>query len=290
MDQAEKLRQIISSKKTAKDKPPQIRVITVSSGKGGVGKTNFAVNLALGLIGKGFKVAVLDGDLGMANVNVLLGLKCQLTIYDVLYNNKHIDDVIYTSPEGLKVIPGGSGIAELINISEDMARKLVNEFSRLKDIDFLIIDTGAGASKLLLDFINTADRAIIVTNPEPTAITDAYGLIKIIVNSGISTNLSLIINRAVNIKDARDAFNKLAYPIEYFLGTKVDYLGYICDDSRVMRSVRSQVPFILGYPNCEASLCIKSICSELIGERKTSKSASMGDFIGKLLNAIVRKR
>ena len=286
MDQAEKLRQIITSK--TNNNPQPFFVITISSGKGGVGKTNVAVNIGLGLMKKGFKVAILDGDLGMANVNVLLGLNCKNTIYDVLYENKHIDDVIYTYQDGLKIIPGGSGISELVNLTPNMASKIVNEFSNLKDIDILIIDTGAGASQLVLDFIKASDRAIIVTNPEPTAITDAYGLMKIIVKSGISTRLSLIINKAVNIKDAREAFNKLSYPVEFFLGAKADYLGYICDDSRVMHSVRNQVPFIMGYPNCEASLCIKRICSELVGEKVKSKNSSIGDFMNRLLKAMVK--
>jgi flagellar biosynthesis protein FlhG len=286
MDQAEKLRQLLH-KEESKDTSP-IKVITISSGKGGVGKTNIAVNLGLGLIQKGFRVAILDGDIGMANVNVLMGLKCQLTIYDVLYENKHIDEIIYSSSDGLRVISGGSGIRELMDLSANAATKLINEFSRLKDIDILIIDTGAGASQLVLNFIKAADRAIVVTNPEPTAITDAYGLIKIILKDGLSTKLNLIINKAMNIKDAREAFNKLSYPIEFFLKTKVDYLGYVCDDSRVMRSVRNQVPFIIEYPNCEASLCIKNICSELVGDNEKSKNSSIGDFISRLLHATVR--
>lgn len=286
MDQADKLRQLLTIR--SNKKPSSIKVITISSGKGGVGKTNIAVNLGLGLIQKGFRVAILDGDLGMANANVLLGLKCPLTIYDVLYENKHIDEIIYSSPEGLKIISGGSGISKLMNLSTNAALKLINEFSRLRDIDILIIDTGAGASQLVLEFIKAADRAIVVTNPEPTAITDAYGLTKIIIKDGLSTKLSLIINKAMNIKDAREAFNKLSYPIEIFLKAKVDYLGYVCDDPRVMRSVRNQVPFIIGYPNCEASLCIKNICSELVGDKSKGKNLSIGDFISSLLHAVVR--
>lgn len=292
MDQAQKLRQLLAANKNesknAKNEKSSIKVITISSGKGGVGKTNIAVNLGLGLIQKGYRVAILDGDLGMANVNVMLGLQCTYTIYDVLYENKHIDEIIYSSPEGLKIISGGSGISELLNLSTNTAAKLIDEFSRLKDIDILIIDTGAGASQLVLDFIKAADRAIIVTNPEPTAITDAYGLIKVIVKEELNTKLSLIMNKAINIRDAREAFNRLSYPIEFFLNTKIDYLGYVCDDSKVTRSVRNQVPFIIGYPNCEASLCIKNICSELVGDNAKSKNTSMVDFISRLLHMMVR--
>jgi len=288
MDQAHRLRQLLAVNKNSNNKQSSIKVITISSGKGGVGKTNIAVNLGLGLIQKGFRVAILDGDLGMANVNVMLGLKCTQTIYDVLYENKHIDEIIYSSPEGLKIISGGSGISELLNLSTSAASKLIDEFGRLKDIDILIVDTGAGASQLVLDFIKAADRAIVVTNPEPTAITDAYGLIKVIVKEELNTKLSLIVNKAINIRDARDAFNRLSYPIEYFLKTKVDYLGYVCDDSKVMRSVRNQVPFIIGYPNCEASLCIKNICSVLVGDNGKNKNTSMVDFISRLLHTMVR--
>lgn len=288
MDQAQKLRQLLAVNKNVNKKQSSIKVITISSGKGGVGKTNIAVNLGLGLVQKGFRVAIFDGDLGMANVNVMLGLKCTYTIYDVLYDNKHIDEITYSSPEGLKIISGGSGISELLNLSTDAAAKLIDEFARLKDIDILIVDTGAGASQLVLDFIKAADRAIVVTNPEPTAITDAYGLIKVITQEGLDTKLSLIVNKAINIRDARDAFNRLSYPIEFFLKTKIDYLGYVCDDLKVTRSVRNQVPFIIGYPNCEASLCIKNICSELVGDNGKSKNTSMMDFISRILHTMVR--
>lgn len=288
MDQAQKLRQLLAANRNSNNNQSSIKVITISSGKGGVGKTNIAVNLGLGLIQKGFRVAILDGDIGMANVNVMLGLQCTQTIYDVLYENKHIDEIIYSSPEGLKIISGGSGISELLNLSTNAASKLIAEFSRLKDIDILIVDTGAGASQLVLDFIKAADRAIIVTNPEPTAITDAYGLIKVIIKEGLNTKISLIVNKAINIRDARDAFNRLSYPIEYFLKTKVDYLGYVCDDSKVARSVRNQIPFIIEYPNCEASLCIKNICSELVGDNCKSKNTSIVDFISRILHTMVR--
>lgn len=288
MDQAQRLRQLLTINKNADKKHSSIKVITISSGKGGVGKTNIAVNLGLGLIQKGFRVAILDGDLGMANVNVMLGLKCTYTIYDVLYENKHIDEIIYSSPEGLKIISGGSGISELLNLSTIAAEKLIEEFARLKDIDILIVDTGAGASQLVLDFIKAADRAIVVTNPEPTALTDAYGLIKVITKEGFNTKLSLIVNKAINIKDAREAFTRLSHSIEFFLKTKIEYLGYVCDDSKVMRSVRNQVPFIIGYPNCEASLCIKNICSELVGDGSKSKNTSMVDFISRILHTVVR--
>lgn len=287
MDQAERLRKIMENKKKKTEKC-SFRVITVSSGKGGVGKTNFVGNLAVVLQKKGFKVAILDGDLGMANVNILFGINTQNIVYDLLYEGKSIDEIITNTNDGIKIIPGGSGIIELTEIDELKRSKLLEEFSKLKDVDILLIDNSAGVSKLMLSLIEIADDLIVITNPEPTSITDAYGLIKIILNQGINKKISIVINRAKGILEARETFEKISKAVKFFLNEEINYLGFISEDSKVRKAVKEQQPFINIYPKSEASICLYGIASKLIGENVQTKNNSFKDYINKLVRIMER--
>ncbi|TDT50594.1 MinD/ParA family protein [Fonticella tunisiensis] len=285
MDQAEKLRQLVNIKN---GKNYKFRVITVSSGKGGVGKTNLVINLASSLKKRGMKVAVLDADFGMANVDILYGINAEYSIYDILHNNKEINEVMVLTDDGIVVIPGGSGIKELSELDADMRKKLIKEFEKLHDIDILLVDTGAGMSSTVLNFIEVADVVVIVTNSEPTALTDAYSLIKVVLKGNINSNINVVINRARNIKDARDTFDKLKRTVDAFIGREIKYLGYIPDDQKVGQAVREQKPFIITYPRCEASICIHKISSELLGKSSSQKSSSMKDYFSRLLRIMGR--
>lgn len=285
MDQASRLRELIS----VKNRSNNFRVITVASGKGGVGKTNFVVNLASCLSIRGLRVAIFDADFGMANVDILFGVKSNYSIYDVIYNNLKIQNIISTTSEGVKIIPGGSGIKELSEISDQNRQKLIGEFSQIENIDILLVDTGAGISKNVLNFVEIADDVIVLTNPEPTALTDAYGLIKIIKRSNLSNNINVIINRTDSIREANENFQKLARTAEAFLETKLEYLGFIPEDSKVGQAVKSQNPFYVAYPKCAASLCLETITSKLLGTDKIAKNKSAKDFFNKLLNIMGRK-
>lgn len=286
MDQAAKLRNIINSRKSKAAN--KFKVITVSSGKGGVGKTNFVINLAIILRKRGLRVTVLDADFGMANVDILFGIKTTYSIYDILYNNKTIDDVTVTTDEGIRIIPGGSGIKELIDIDDTGRERLLSEFSKLEDTDILLIDTGAGISKTILNFVEFADDLIIITNPEPTSITDAYSLIKVIYKNSTNSNIGVVINRCKNIKEAKDTFGKLSMTVNAFLGKKLKYLGFISEDSKVGQAVREQKPFLVVYPKCEAGLCIQRISSEILGETDNTKNNSIREYINKLLKIMER--
>jgi flagellar biosynthesis protein FlhG len=286
MDQATRLRQLINVKNSL-DKN-RFRVITVSSGKGGVGKTNFVTNIAMSLAKRGVRVGILDADFGMANIDILFGVKSRYSIYDILYNNKTIDDVGIITNHGIKIIPGGSGINELYEIDDDKRKKLMNEFSKLQNIDILLVDTGAGISKTVLNFVEIADEVIVITNAEPTALTDAYGLIKVIINKNINSNINVVINRARNIKEARDTFEKLFKTVETFLSAKIKYQGFVIEDLKVSQAVREQKPFYELYPKCEASLCIQRITSEILGENQPVKNDSIKEYIGKLLRVMGR--
>lgn len=285
MDQAEKLRRLMGMKVPVK-KP--FKVITVASGKGGVGKTNFVINLAVTLQKKGLRVAILDADFGMANVDILFGMRTRYSIYDILYSNKSIEEVSAIMDNGIKVIPGGSGISELADIDNEKRQKLLSEFSKINNIDLLLIDTGAGLSPVVLNFTEVADEVIIVTNSEPTSLTDAYGLIKVLINQNINNNINLVINRARNIKDAQETFIKLSKTIQIFLNKSIKYLGYIVDDEKVGQAVRQQKPFTEIYPKTGASLCINKISAELLGSDTKSTNTSIKEYFNKLIKIMGR--
>lgn len=284
MDQAEKLRKLMGKKS---EKKP-FRVITVASGKGGVGKTNFVINLAINMQRRGLRVAILDADFGMANVDIMFGVRTKYSIYDILYNDRSIEDVSVIMSNGIKLFPGGSGLSEMVELDEIKRKKLVTEFSKLDNIDILLIDTGAGISSSVLNFSEFADEVIIVTNSEPTSITDAYGLIKVLITNNINTNIKIIINRVKSIKEAQETYTKLSKAIKAFLNKSILYLGYINDDVKVGQAVKLQKPFTEVYPNTGASLCINKISSELLGSASTSSNTSIKEYFNKLINIMGR--
>jgi flagellar biosynthesis protein FlhG len=281
MDQAEKLRELVRQRSKYITKP--FRVITVASGKGGVGKTNFVLNLAVVLQRLGFKITILDADFGMANIDILWGIKTSYSIYDILYNNKSIEDVIVTINDNIRLIPGGSGIRELSEIDADKRTKLSNELSKIQNTDILLVDTGAGLSNTVLNFVEVSDDVIVITNPEPTALTDAYGLMKVIINNNINNNLNLVINRVKNQDEAKDIFEKISSTIKIFLDSEINYLGYIYEDSKVGQAVREQRPFTLAYPNSQASSCVNQISSRLLGTKERPRNNSIKDYFMKLI-------
>lgn len=267
-DQAEGLRDKIRERDWgAKNIVPNkdIKIYTVASGKGGVGKTNIVVNLAISLQKRGLQVMILDADLGLANVDVVLGIYPKLTLYDVILKGKSLKDAIVYGPSGIRVIPGGSGIIEMTKLDKDSQKKLMEQFEDMGDIDVLLIDTGAGISMNQLSFITFSQEVILVTTPEPTAITDVYSVIKIISELKIKRKIKLITNMVQNDKLGKLAYTKLNETAKKFLDVEVDYMGYVADDTMVGNSVMQQVPFILNYPNCNASQCIDRIAEQIVG-------------------------
>ncbi len=285
MDQAAKLRELIKSD-ICEDK--SFKVITVSSGKGGVGKSNLVANIAIDIAKKGNRVAILDADFGMANIDILLGINSKNSIHDILKEGKSILDVIEETEEGIKIIPGGSGILELSDISNEEKNIIFSEFEKLKDIDVLIIDTGAGIGNNVLNFINIADDVIIVTNSEPTSITDAYGLIKVIGQNNLDNKINIVVNRADDDKEAGLTFQKLNITSQKFLNKNLNYLGYILEDKSVRISVKNQKPFIKLYPNCKASKCIQLISQDLLNHELQGKNSSVKGYLTKLFNLMRR--
>ncbi len=268
-DQAYNLRTLMEKKRKekidelAKDK--EIKVYCVASGKGGVGKTNVAVNMAIALQRKGRKVLIIDADLGMANVDVLLGIFPSVTLFDVFFNDKSLQEAVIDGPEGVKIIPGGSGMIKMTTLDTAQQSRLAEEFMQMEGIDTILIDTGAGISMNLMSFIAFSQDVLIVTTPEPTALTDAYGLIKVISELQLKKNIKVIVNRVSGKEIALFTFERLKNTVEKFLKIELQYVGYIMDDIRVSNAVMDRKAFILEYPNAISSKCINSIADRISG-------------------------
>lgn len=289
MDQAERLRELVKSKKDdesqgqpesvqAPETDPETgevlyqqhdsrattKVIAVASGKGGVGKSNFTVNVAIELSKMGNRVMILDADLGLANVDILLGINPKYNLVHVLRGEKDIKDIITETEFGIKVIASGSGVKELVNVSNQQRAVFIEKISELEDmVDVLLIDTGAGISKNTLSFIYASDYTIIVTTPEPTALMDAYGLIKVTSLNKSTVPLKLIVNMVNSREEAKEIASRVVLLARRFLNTFVESYGFIYRDKNVLDGVMAQRPYTVLHPGSKASECIKEIASKI---------------------------
>lgn len=276
-DQAHKLREIV--KKVNNDNiisPTETlktnsKVITITSGKGGVGKTNITVNLAITLSKMGHRVAVIDADLGLANIDVVFGIMPRFTLVDVIKNGKNVMDVLCTGPKNVKFLSGGSGVEDLTRLTQIELEKFIRNIALLDKLaDIILIDTGAGISENVVRFVMAADDVVIVTTPEPTAITDAYALIKAVGVRNKNKTVKLIINKTENAIEAQTAMQKLNTVSQKFLNLKLQFLGYVTNDSMVPRAVKQQKPFVILYPECAAAKNLAEIAKKII---KTAPNA-----------------
>jgi flagellar biosynthesis protein FlhG len=269
-DQAEKLREMMRRKSSSLEKPSgkdgkKTRIITVTSGKGGVGKTNVSVNMALAYARMGKKVVVMDADLGLANVNVMLNMIPKFNLYHVIRKQKTMREIMIDTEYGISIVAGASGFSKIANLNDTERQYFIQELETLSVADIIIIDTSAGVSSNVLDFVAAADDAVIVTTPEPTAITDAYGIIKIIATeiNNLNMGLKLVVNRVKNVTEAKKVADKMISITGQFLNLKVEYLGFIYDDEAVSKSVLRQRPFMVVDPKCKASMCIQHIVGRM---------------------------
>lgn len=289
-DQAEKLREIMRQKnkhgeKQEKDKSAKhTRIITVTSGKGGVGKTNISVNMALAYARLGKKVIVMDADLGLANVNVMLNMIPKFNLYHVIRKQKTMKEILQNTEYGIQIVAGASGFSKIANLTEEERQNFIDELDSLSNADIIIIDTSAGVSSNVLDFIAAADDAVIITTPEPTAITDAYGIIKIIATEidNLNMGLKLVVNRVKTVAEAKKVADRMTHIAGQFLNLKVDYLGFIYDDPAVSHAVLRQRPFMVVDPKCKASQCIQHIVGRM-EKSEVRESSGFGNMIKRLL-------
>lgn len=264
-DQAERLRLIVEDLKRFNDAAKSSRVITVTSGKGGVGKTNISVNLAINLAMRGFRVALLDADFGLSNVDVILGAISRYSFVDLLKNDIGLEDILTTGPAGIKFISGGSGAKELLYIDEPQIEIIVKKMSILDEItDIIIIDTGAGINHSIAKFIQASDEVILVITPEPTSLTDGYALIKSSMDVINAAKINVVFNMVSDENEAIDIERRFLITLERFLGMKVKSLGFISRDDNVYKAVKQQQPFLMRYPQCKASKQIRAVTDKLL--------------------------
>ncbi len=263
------------------------KVIAVTSGKGGTGKTNFVINTAIALAQRGQKVYLIDADLGTANVDVLLGLHCRHTINTLVEDkNMNLMDIIVEGPEGIRIIPGGSGLQSLAELPREELARIISMFKPLEQhADVIMIDTGAGISKNVIEFALAADEIVIVITPEPHSISDAYAIIKVLQANKLQPPIKLVFNLVENTTEAKLVSSRLTDVTERFLQLKPETIGHIFKDDNVVKSVKQFKPFVLYNPLSPASRCIVSIAERLIPsseeEQKTLRTEKKG-FIGKL--------
>jgi flagellar biosynthesis protein FlhG len=284
-DQAERLRQLtlattVQQRVVKQRKVP--RVITVTSGKGGVGKTNLVVNLGIALSRLGPRVVVMDADLGLANVDILMGIVPMHSLSDVVRGTKTLEEIVISGPEGMKVIPGGSGLADLANLSYEQRDRLLDGLLALENMaEIMLIDCSAGLSRTVLSFISAADEVIVITTPEPTAITDAYGITKVVTKYKIHDRINLVVNQVRDYREANEIAGRFADVSRKFLQVDVDFLGEICSDQQVVRAVKLQQPFITLFPRSRATQDVENIAGRLLG-LSLAKPRGVGEFLSKL--------
>lgn len=275
-DQAQELKKMMNNKKT--------RIIAITSGKGGVGKSNLAVNMAIAYAQLGKKVTLIDGDLGMANVNVLMNIVPQYNLMHVINKQKTMQEIVNETEFGIKFIAGANGFSKIANLTVDELDYFAKQFSMLGNSDIIIIDTGAGIANNVLQFVAAADEVYVVTTPEPTAITDAYGIIKIITTELVDRemNLKLLVNRVHSADEGKRISDRIINIAGQFLNKKVDYIGFVYDDTVVQASVIRQKPFIIVNPTSKPAQCIKHIIGR-IEKSDVGSSEGVSSFLKKFL-------
>ncbi|MGN7356029.1 MinD/ParA family protein [Paenibacillus sp. SAF-054] len=269
-DQAQMLRDLVMKREQeravqpAGDAPMRTaKLITVTSGKGGVGKSNFTLNFALALQAMGKKVLVFDADIGMANIDVLMGISARYNLYHLLRREKTIGEIIERGPGFLSFIAGGSGMSDLFSLSQNDLDYFTGQIESIAgEMDYIIFDTGAGLSKENFNFIQSADECFVVTTPEPTSITDAYALIKVVSGKEQGTSFKLIVNRAGDEREAVQTADKIKMAAQKFLNVDISMMGYVSEDHHVVQAVKKQVPFSTAFPNCIAARDIQRIAHQ----------------------------
>src|SRR6476659_405202 len=257
VDQAAQLRSLVRERRRAS-------VIAVTSGKGGVGKSNVAVNLAIQLSAAGKQVVLLDADLGLANADVLCNVDLPHNLSHVIARQKQLSEVVVSAPGGFRLIGGASGLARMADLTDHDRERIIHAMSELEQqVDVILIDTGAGISPNVLSFTRAADHVLIVTTPEPTAITDAYAVVKVLSKDGSERRVSLLVNQVRSANEAKVVYGRIAQVAKQFLGVSVLEAGYVMSDEAVPQAVRRRTPFVLGSPKCAASLCVAQLAMRL---------------------------
>lgn len=289
MDQAEQLRKIIKAG-TVDLNRPQARVITVTSGKGGVGKSNTAINLAIQFRKRDKRVIILDADFGLANIEIMFGTVPKYNLSDVIYQGKSIKEIITRGPMDVGFVSGGSGIAGLSNLSRDTLNYIVQKLSELDALaDIIIIDTGAGVSDAVMEFLVASREILLVATPEPTSITDAYSLLKVLNRhhrfSSAATEIRMLSNKVKSEREGEMLFEKLNSVISRYLKMPVSYLGSVPEDNQLVKAVMQQQPVSLKEPQSRSATAYEAIALKLLGETAGGTDGrGMKVFLSRFIN------
>ncbi|MBR3602373.1 MAG: MinD/ParA family protein [Lachnospiraceae bacterium] len=286
MDQAEQLRNIIKANQSPQR--PLARVITVTSGKGGVGKSNVSINLALQFRKMGQRVIILDADFGLANIEIMFGTVPKHNLCDLIYKGKNIKDIITWGAGDVGFISGGSGIVGMSNLSKNYLVYIIQNLAQLDAIaDVIIIDTGAGISDAVLEFLVASGEIILVTTPEPTSITDSYSLLKALNRhprfSKEASKIKVVANRVNRIAEGTSLFEKLELVVNKYLKIPISYLGAIPLDNQLAEAVMQQKPVSLSNPNAKSTIAFENIAAKLMGDDKLIKKRGMAAFFSHII-------
>ena len=259
-EELNRLKQLVAARKQDKS-----RIIAITSGKGGVGKTNVAVNLSIALSSNGNRVVLVDADTNLANADVLFGFQPKATLADVVLGTTKIEKIIMRHPSGVSVIPGNGGTKEFLYMDDHVKERLLQAIWSLESLyDYIILDTAAGLSPMVVDLAVRAHEVLLVTTSEPTAITDAYAMTKILHSMKNDINLKLLFNLSHSATEVHEVYERLSLVLNHFLGLDINLIGYIENDINVQKAVKKQQPFIQLYPKCHASKSISRIAEKIM--------------------------
>jgi len=245
-------------------KQTPVRVVTVTSGKGGVGKTNVSVNLAMALSNAGKRVTIMDADLGLGNIDVLLGLHPQYNLNQVIEGEQQLDDIIVPGPGNISIIPAASGVQNMAELSPPQHAGLIRAFSEMShDLDVLLVDTAAGIADSVISFSRAAQEVVVVVNDEPASITDAYALIKVLNREYGLFRFRILCNRVKSAQQGRELYSTITRVTDRFLDVALDYIGFIPDDDFVVKAIRKQRPVVDAYPRSKASMAFKTLAEKM---------------------------
>ena len=286
MDQAEKLRNVVKLKNQVYK--PNARVITVTSGKGGVGKSNVAVNLAVQMQKSGKKVIVFDADFGLANVEVMFGAVPQYNLGDVIYHGKRMCDIITEGPLGIGFVSGGTGVSGLNDLTKEQVISLTKSLRELDmEADIILVDTGAGISSHVLEFVIASPEVLLVTTPDPSALTDAYSLLKAVYRNPRflrrETKISVLVNRATSAEEGRQVYDKLNSVVGQFLQGELCYIGLIPQDRALERAVRQQKTVSLDAPSSKSAKAFEKMAASLMDleQNQTKMPGGISQFFSR---------
>lgn len=291
MDQAEQLRNII--KASSQQQRPLARVITVTSGKGGVGKSNTAINLAVQFKKMGQRVIILDADFGLANIEIMFGAVPKHNLCDLIYQGKNIKEIITWGPMDIGFISGGSGIAGMSNLSKEYLNYIIQNLAELDEMaDIIIVDTGAGISDAVLEFLVASGEIILVTTPEPTSITDSYSLLKALNRhprySQEESQIKMIANKVADEAEGKSLFEKLDAVVTRYLKIPITYLGMVPQDVQLAKAVMQQMPISIQNANCKSAVAFEVLAAKLMNKEVSGNVTKRG--MAAFFSHIISKR